>query len=613
MTKRAKYFFTGFIACVLYLAAFGVCCDAALKVPDNVPRDRVICFALYTVYNGTMKMTAQLYPLEESEPKTVRLEIMKDGAWEKLLVSDVVERGWVAHFRADGWDATKDYEYRLSHNDKAFYTGIIRRDPIEKDEIVVAAFTGNSIDKPHGGTLDKDDLVANVKKLNPDLLFFSGDQVYDHHKHYAAWLKFGRDFGDIIKDYPTITIPDDHDVGQANLWGAGGKKSESEMGWDGGYAQPVEYVMETQNAQTWHFPDAYDPTPVEQGIGVYYTTYRLGRVSFAIIEDRKFKTGPQGLVPGSGFRHDVITDPNYDPESLDVPGTTLLGERQLSFLSEWGKDWKGSDMKVVLSATIFANAAHVHGSPDARAYADYDSNGWPQTGRNKALKEIRKSFSFMLAGDQHLATLIHQGVDDWNDSGYSFSVPSIANFYLRWWDPLEPGANRAEGEPEYLGEFKDGFGNKMTMLAVANPDKAPSGDTLTTRAAGFGVARFNTKTREITLECWPRNVDIADPAAQQYPGWPRTLKQEDNYGRKAVAWLPELKVTGMENPVVQVVQESSGEVVYTLRINGTDFRPKVFSEGAYTVNVGDQDSGNMKSITGLNAEKENKESITVEF
>ena len=51
--------------------------------------------------------------------------------------------------------------------------------------IVVAAFTGNSIYPGHGGDIPKSDIVENLKRLQPDLLFFSGDQVYDHNQHYA--------------------------------------------------------------------------------------------------------------------------------------------------------------------------------------------------------------------------------------------------------------------------------------------------------------------------------------------------------------------------------------------------------------------------------------------
>ena len=64
-----------------------------------------------------------------------------------------------------------------------------------------------------------------------------------------------------------------------------------------------------------------------------------------------------------------------------------------------------------------------------------------------------------------------------------------------------------------------------------------------------------------------------------------TIRQEDNYGREAAAYLPLIQVSGTVNPVVQVIDESSKEVVYTLRIKGREFRPKVFKDGTYTVVV----------------------------
>lgn len=604
------------VAVVLSSSAFA----QPLVVPD-VPRDKVICFALYTVQNGVLKLNAQLYPLKDGEDRIVRLEIKEAGAWKRIADTQVIEKGWTAPFRVENWDNTKDVEYRVAHGKNAFYTGKILKDPVDKDVIVVAAFTGNSINPNHGGDIPKSDIVENIKNLKPDMLFFSGDQVYDHNRHYAAWLKFGRDFGDIIRNIPTVTIPDDHDVGQGNLWGQGGRLSHVRAGHDGGYAAPLEYVKEVERAQTSHLPDPYDPTPVERGIGVYYTKLTVGRISFAILEDRKFKTGPEGVLPDRGLRPnrpDHVSIPDYDPQILDVPEAKLLGDRQLKFLRCWAADWADCDMKAVLSQTVLCGGANLHGTRDNRLYADLDSNGWPQTGRNKALKEIRKAFALMIAGDQHLATIIHHGVNDWNDSGYSLCVPSIANLYLRWWAPLVAGKNREPGMPEYTGEFLDGFGNKITMLAVANPSpEVNNGDKLTTRAAGFGVAKFNKRTRDITLECWPRNVDITDPKTKQYPGWPRTIRQQDNYARQAVAYLPTIEVTGTTNPVVQVIDESNGEIVYTLRIKGTSFRPKVFKTETYTIMVSQQDSDGVetvKTITGIQSLPLDKtEKIRVRF
>jgi phosphodiesterase/alkaline phosphatase D-like protein len=571
-----------------------------LEIPE-VSRDQVICFVLYTTGNNILKLTAQLYPLTEAEDRNVRLEIRQNGKWVQVAQAKVIEDGWTAPFRVENWGASRDIEYRVAHGKGAYYTGTIRKDPVDKDTIVVAAFTGNSINPKHGGDIPKTDIIENVKKLKPDLLFFSGDQVYNHREHYAHWLKFGRDFGEITRNIPTVTIPDDHDVGHSNLWGAAGKKSNTRRGHDGGYAAPVEYVRMVERAQTSHLPDPFDPTPIERGIGVYYTSLTVGRVSFAIIEDRKFKTGPQGLVPQLGPRPDHVTDPNHDPRSLDVPGAKLLGARQLTFLKAWTADWRDCDMKCVLSQTVFCGGAHLHGKRDNRVLADLDSNGWPQTGRNKALSEIRKAFAFMIGGDQHLATVIHHGIDNWNDAGYSFCVPSIANLYLRWWAPLKPGAKREEEAPQYSGQFRDGLGNKVTVLAVANPTEEENHDKLTTRAAGFGVVKFNKKTREIAVECWPRNVDITRPDARQYPGWPRIIRQQDNYGRKAQAFLPSIEVVGMTNPVVQVIDESNNEIVYTIRINGTSCTPKVFKAGKYTIKVGEQGSGKTKTLTGISS------------
>ncbi|MCD6339187.1 MAG: hypothetical protein J7M29_07405, partial [Verrucomicrobia bacterium] len=546
---------------------------APLTIP-KVPRDKVICFCLYTVHRGVLKLTAQLYPLKPGESRKVFLEVSRSGTkWERAAEAAVNPEGWMATFRVEGWDESRDYRYRVKHPGGAVYEGTVRRNPLDKDEIVVAVFTGNS----NSDRGPRPDIVANIKAQDPDLLFFSGDQSYDHRRHTAAWLLFGRQFGEIIKDRPTITIPDDHDVGQGNLWGEAGGVAKAPGAADGGYVMPPSYVNMVQRAQTSHLPDPYDPAPVRNGITVYYTSLNVGGVDFAIIEDRKWKTGPLGLIPKMGPRPDHITDPHYDPQRLDVPEAELLGKRQLKFLHEWGQDWTDAEMKCVLSQTIFAGAAHLHGNIRYRLMADLDSNGWPQSGRRRALEEIRRCFALMLGGDQHLATVIHHGINDWEDAGWSFCCPSIWNYYTRWWQPLEKPINHDPKNPlPWTGRYYDGFRNKITMRAYANPTPENY------RAAGYGLVRFRKSTRTILIECWPRFVDATKPNAKQYPGWPVTVAQTDNYARKPMGWLPTIRVRGRKDPVIQVVDEYNGEIVYTLRIKGDSFDPKIFREGSYT-------------------------------
>jgi len=114
-----------------------------------------------------------------------------------------------------------------------------------------------------------------------------------------------------------------------------------------------------QRTQTAHLPDAFDPTPVAQNIDVYYTDLKYAGISFAIIEDRKFKSAPKPLLPEAKIYNGWAQNKTYDELAhSDVEGAVLLGQRQLDFLENWSVDWPDNTwMKVVLSQTIFANVA----------------------------------------------------------------------------------------------------------------------------------------------------------------------------------------------------------------------------------------------------------------
>jgi len=198
-------------------------------------------------------------------------------------------------------------------------------------------------------------------------------------------------------------------------------------------------------------------------------------------------------------------------------------------------------------------------------------------------------------------------LNSWEDSGYSFCVPSIVNYYGRWWWPLEDPIDHDPDNPlPYTGRYYDGLGNKLTMHAYANPTSRNH------NAAGYGLIRFRKSTRQITIECWPRHVDVTDPQARPFPGWPVTLKQEDNYARAPMAYLPTLHIKGTQDPVVQVIDEYLDEIVYTLRIKGATWRPKVFKEGTYTIKVSQGDSVKvLPGIVSIAADEER--TLTVEL
>lgn len=550
----------------------------------DVPRDQVVCFACYTQQGGVLKLSAQLFPLKPGEERVARLEVKRDGGdWTEIAKAEVLYPGWDAHFRVEGWDGSKSVPYRVRHSEKAMFEGLIRRDPVEKDVIVVANMSCNSSRTAGPRT----EIIENLRAQDPDVLFFGGDQTYRHTEHTAGWIEFGLQFRDIMRDRPTVCIPDDHDVGHPNLWGESGRISSIEGDADGGFRYPVAYVNQVQRQQSWHLPDPVDPAPVSRDIRVYFTRLRVGGIDFAILEDRKFKSGPAGKIPKMGPRPDHINDPSYDPKSIDLPGLELLGARQEKFLHEWSQDYTGAEMKCVLSATAFCGAVHMHGGRNERLLADLDCNGWPQAGRKRALVEIRRAWAPHLCGDQHLAVVVKHGIEQFGDGPYGFTSPALVNtIYGRWWHPLDekPGPNPVPGSPlPWTGDFKDGLGNFISMLAYANP---PDISDEKQRADGYGLIRFNKKTRQITFECWPRFSKVADGDKAQFPGWPITIAQDANDGRKPHAQLPPVKLDGTPRPVVQVIAESTGEILYTVRAQSDTFTPRVYAPGKYTIKVG---------------------------
>lgn len=563
----------------------------------NVPRDQVVAFAMYTHQGGVLKLSAQLFPLKPGEKREARLELMLPGQkkWSVAARTEVHYPGWDAHFRIEDWDNTNDVKYRVCHGEKAKFEGLIRRDPVDRDEIVVANLSCNS----SRTTGPRDEIVRNLRRLNPDLLFFGGDQHYRHTEHTTGWIEFGLQYRDVIRDRPTVCIPDDHDVGHGNVWGESGKRSTIRGDADGGYRYPVKYVNQVQRQQTTSLPDPVDPEPVSRKIGVYFTRLNIGGVDFAILEDRKFKSGPAGKIPKMGPRPDHINDPKYDPNKIDLPGLQLLGPRQEKFLEDWGADWTGAEMKGVLSQTAFCGAVHMHGGRNSRLLADLDCNGWPQTPSRRALSLIRRAWAVHLCGDQHLAVVVKHGINEHGDGPYGFTGPALVNtIYGRWWHPLDeqPGPNPVPDSPlPWTGDFKDGLGNKISMMAYANPEDRSDERK---RADGFGIARFNKKKREVTFECWPRFCDVEDGDKAQYPGWPITVKQEANDGRKVAGYLPEYVFADGKDCVVQVVEEASGEVLYTTRSRGGRFQPKVYSKGKHTVKIG-RELPDAKTLKGV--------------
>lgn len=610
----------------------------------------------YTLHRGTLKLTAQLPPLGPRDADAARLEVRggPNDPWRLVARARLAQPGYILPFRVEKWDAKEDQQFRVVYDlyqgsdrpQTKIVEGLIRRPPTEKGELSVAAFHGNKLQtgalKWHGGGLSfpHRELTGAVAAQNPDLLVFAGDQVQINDftgaqrapldkatlDYLDKWYRWCWAFGDLTRQRPTVCIPGQQDYFHAQLWGAAGRAAKQAD--DGGFTMPAEFVNLVQRTQTSHLPDPIDPRAIDQAIDVFFTRFDYAGVSFAILEDRKFKSSPTVMIPEGRVTGGRFQNPKFDPARLgDVAGAELLGDRQLRFLREWAADWShGVWMKATLSQGLFAEVATqprdgageskvkrpVADYPtDDRLVVDATSNAWPQTGRNAALREIRKGFAMHLAGDQPVSSVVRYGIDQWDDAGYAFSVPSIGSQTTRRWFPADGGANRPAEAPKYTGQFKDGFGNLFTVLAAANPTVGKEATAIAASPTGFGVVKFARDSREIRFESWTGGG--AKAFSQPSPGWPVVVRQIDNYSRPAQAHLPEVQVTGLVDPVIQVVDEANGEIVYTLRIRGESYRPPVFHDGAYTVRIGEPGTPQMKLFTGLQAGQGNTAALTVDF
>lgn len=517
-----------------------------------------ILWSQYTLHRNTLKLMAFFTTMEDEANRMAELQVRSGSGWKTVAKSEIDSLSSTALFRVENWDSNIDQDYRVTFSWNSVegpsldsWSGQIRKDPLDKETIVLAGLScSNSELTPNRF------LVENLIEQDPDLVFFSGDQIYESNGGYWTvkantkaevpratlnylgkfWLSI-IGFRDLLKDRPAVMVPDDHDLYSNDLWGKGGKRMEKERCF-GGYGMHSDWVKMVEYTQMGNRPDPYDPSPIEQGIRVYTTSLDVGGVSFALINDRKFKSAPGDVVDAmeplfamrgehNYAQMDTINEENFDTRKLDREDLQLLGQRQLDFLRDWGKE--GSKLRAVLSQSAFCQPHHL-------MVADMDSNGWPQSGRKRALEAIREAKAVMVTGDLHFATLVQQGIDDWEDAGWSFTLPSVSTQNHRAWRPKVEGQNRLPGMPDYTGRYLDGWGNKITIWAAANPYSFLIEDSyrgegertleyLRNSGQGYGIVRFNKTDDTVTFESWPVYGKFKGPQShQQHPGFPKTVR-----------------------------------------------------------------------------------------
>lgn len=511
------------------------CLSAAAALTDASE----ILWSQYCQHQGKMKLLVHLDSdptiSVEGEPERVKLWLRDDAddEWELAGSEPVNSLTATALFEIESWPRHRERLFRATCGDSE-WEGIFRAEPAEGSVLKVA---GLSCHKDIAWPWKE--AIAEVIDHDPDLVIFSGDQIYENDygspmframtseevpkgmKNYLEkYRKFGEAFRELMRDRPTIMITDDHDVFANDLWGRGGMRMNGDRT-TGGYPTHPDWVNAAEFTQTGNLPDPVNPGPHGDGVLAYYTALEYGGVHFAILEDRKFKSAPSEVIteliapPGfewpnprkTDFKIEVVLDPDFDCTQLDRPDLQLLGQDQEKFLQNWSDELTQSGG----IGAILSSSPWVHVAMYSPTSADTDSNAWPQSGRNRALNAIGKAPVVMLHGDVHLGTLGRHGIENFNDGPVTYSLPSFSSRASRKWEPLEAGQNREPGAPENTGEFHDRFGNKVTMYGAGNG------------LNGYGIILFDTGNREIEMQFHPMNEE-RKPIKVDVPGWPYVEK-----------------------------------------------------------------------------------------
>jgi len=591
----------------------------------EIPARRLgpVLFSSYTISRKVLTLNAQFPPLCVDSMVDPVLQVWVNGDWQAVSTAAIDPQSYTARFEVGQWEWSQAVRYRIAtslmssaEQQPQYFQGAIRPEPVADPEFVLGVYNcrpgvmasntegwiQQKNQSPFSWTRERvvfphEELLENSMQHHPDMVVFVGDQIYefdpnglvDKHSdrivldYLWKWYQFGWAAREVMRNTPSFILPDDHDVYQANVWGESGIAADVPE--DGGYVHAPSFIDVVQKTQTGSLPAPADLRLLEQGISSYYTSMVYGGIGFAVLEDRKFKTGP------------------HSPQGP----AQLLGEAQHEFLDQWAADWRGQTLKIAVSQSPFSQSTTHSGQNFKRIEKDLDSNGWPKTGRDEAVHLLRKAYAPHIAGDQHLGMSLKHGIEMQGDAIHSFAGPSMLNIFPRIWDPANTSDGPGDRSSVYEGQYTDAHGNFIEILAAANPDvyylppdenRLPSKNQL---GIGYGIVKLDKPGKRYMFEAWPANVSPATSGARPFSGWPVMTSQHDNDGRVPSGYLTARRALVTE-PVVQVFVEGSDKLVYARRYSSPNVELPVFDNAlTYRVVISDLESGYREQFDGQQA------------
>ena len=595
-----------------------------------------ISTCLYSLDANVLNLSVQFLPIGIQYGDSAAIEINRSGQWQGFKTIAIDSIYGLALLRNHIWDDVVARRYRVRlKRDKTFegdyYYGQIAMPASTENKLKIAVLSCNGMPFIERSGMDYWQIwkpyELSAKRCaieKPELLVFLGDQMYESRPvpmewdktlyaldYQYRWLLWCMQFNPLTSSLPTLVMMDDHDYFQGNLWGVNGDTLSRTSAKDkpinyagdaadwlmenGGFFQDLALLKYAVALQTAHLPTSCSKQ--NTAVPDYYTVLKFKGVGLAILEDRKYKSAPMKALPNvasfNGFPH----NDSLSVDSLDNIDAQLLNEDQLQMLDKWSEDWNNESMKVVFTQSVYSclSASRKGFNPlsgknividekidfPTRLAKDMDSNGWPKSGRDKALQTIRRSGALLVGGDQHFPSVVQQGIARWKDAVYSFTVPAVSSTYPRFW---YPDSTDHCGDNNYL----DGFGNKFSMQAYSNPVKNDSFPLWMQNAPGIAFVTCDKQKQSYTLDCWDFEHDT-----KQYPGWPITVRVADNIYASSFFETPVVMVKKVKLPLISVIDMENNQFLYALRINNQSL--KVPHDGKYKLII-ELDNGRKKEV-----------------
>jgi len=540
---------------------------------------------VYSVFENKLKLTAQFMPISKTDNKLVILEMSdyKKENWKEYSKVQIDTLSYTAKFETQIPNSNAIYNYRIVYNQKDAngkskkieFLGIISNNKNQQNIIKLAifknnSFLNNSINLENFDiTLPNEKFTTAIKKSNPDLLLFMGNQINTNNQEPAdfsnfknlrldylnKWYLWYLAYGEFTSNNPSMILPSNNDFCvhdtiddvKIELSKRLNKKDLSNF---------IKLVNTTQFTEEDH--QAKD-----------FESFNFGNISFALINNKlEAKNEADQLQPIFQINENLI-------DSFEI--------RKLDFLTNWSTDWTSADMKAIITQY-----------PISQIDIPKEAISYLQKKENHTIRIAQKTQSVIITSATSSSFLYKYGLKNFGDASYSYISPQLYS-----WDKMH------KQKIEYINSNNE----KIQILAKPEEDslKLPNDISLS-----FGMVSFNKFQKSISFENFNCNIDTLQGESKN---WRETVLNKNNFQENSPSFLPQLEIKGLTTmPIISVYDGLTKELIYSKRIKSMNYKPQVYYWGKYDIEIKDTFTGKVKRFDGIYAKNINDQtSIIVKF